>query len=441
MAIINALPTGGGGSGLPSVTSSDNGKVLEVVSGDWDLGSVKAPVDSPVFTTSISLGRKANTTVGEYSSAIGRDVEASGLRSHAEGDGSKATNNQAHAENNETTASGKFSHAEGDHTTASGQSSHAECLRTTASGDNAHAEGSWTTASGNAAHAEGWYTVAAGRNSHVFGTYNVIDDYTDWPEWVSGTHYYPGDKVKHEYNDGTSTYFDGYICKTENSDETFNGAKWYWLQGRTDFVEVVGNGIVENSYARSNARALDWYGNEYLKGDIYVGCNDDSTGGTKLVAPVGMTGADGTNAGSAGYVPAPAATDNAKFLRGDGTWQNTPTELPAVTGSDNGKVLGVSQGAWAPVEYDTFYRQFWNSTDSATIGLDSGKTFIIWASGSSAGTSGAVMDSTYGALIFASNGEYAVIHKGSSITVAYSSGSITVSTSDSTSIKMGIVQV
>ena len=97
MAIINALPTGGGGSGLPSVTSSDNGKVLEVVSGDWDLGSVKAPVDSPVFTTSISLGRKANTTVGEYSSAIGRDVEASGLRSHAEGDGSKETNTPAHA--------------------------------------------------------------------------------------------------------------------------------------------------------------------------------------------------------------------------------------------------------------------------------------------------------------------------------------------------------
>ena len=33
-----------------------------------------------------------------------------------------------------------------------------------------------------------------------------------------------------------------------------------------------------------------------------------------------MTGADGTNAGTLGVVPAPAATDNTKFLRGDGTW-------------------------------------------------------------------------------------------------------------------------
>ena len=33
-----------------------------------------------------------------------------------------------------------------------------------------------------------------------------------------------------------------------------------------------------------------------------------------------MTGADGTNAGTSGVVPAPAATDNTKYLRGDGTW-------------------------------------------------------------------------------------------------------------------------
>ena len=33
-----------------------------------------------------------------------------------------------------------------------------------------------------------------------------------------------------------------------------------------------------------------------------------------------MVGADGTNAGEAGVVPAPTATDNTKFLRGDGTW-------------------------------------------------------------------------------------------------------------------------
>lgn len=39
-------------------------------------------------------------------------------------------------------------------------------------------------------------------------------------------------------------------------------------------------------------------------------------------------GADGVNAGEKGLVPAPAATDNTKFLKGDGTWSN-PTAATA----------------------------------------------------------------------------------------------------------------
>ena len=41
--------------------------------------------------------------------------------------------------------------------------------------------------------------------------------------------------------------------------------------------------------------------------------------------PSVFTGADGTNAGSVGTVPAPAATDNIKFLKGDGTWAAIPS--------------------------------------------------------------------------------------------------------------------
>lgn len=40
--------------------------------------------------------------------------------------------------------------------------------------------------------------------------------------------------------------------------------------------------------------------------------------------PVGMRGATASAAGAAGYVPAPAAGAQLKFLRGDGTWQITP---------------------------------------------------------------------------------------------------------------------
>lgn len=66
--------------------------------------------------------------------------------------------------------------------------------------------------------------------------------------------------------------------------------------------------------------------------------------------PVVFTGADGTNAGTAGLVKAPAATDNTKFLKGDGTWSDIPTELPSQT-SQSGKFL-ITNGttaSWANV--------------------------------------------------------------------------------------------
>ena len=47
-----------------------------------------------------------------------------------------------------------------------------------------------------------------------------------------------------------------------------------------------------------------------------------------------MTGADGTNAGTAGIVPAPVATDNTKFLKGDGTWSDTPTYTLPIASSN-----------------------------------------------------------------------------------------------------------
>ena len=40
-----------------------------------------------------------------------------------------------------------------------------------------------------------------------------------------------------------------------------------------------------------------------------------------------MVGANGTNAGTTGAVPAPTATDNTKFLRGDGTWEDALTNI------------------------------------------------------------------------------------------------------------------
>lgn len=63
-----------------------------------------------------------------------------------------------------------------------------------------------------------------------------------------------------------------------------------------DYSIIVGNGNRDN--ARSNALAMDWNGNVRLKGDVYVGCNADSTGGNKLVSASTSTGS-GTKANMA----------------------------------------------------------------------------------------------------------------------------------------------
>ena len=127
------------------------------------------------------------------------------------------------AEGNDTTASGYSSHVEGQLSTASGDNTHAEGYQTTASGYNAHAEGIGTIASGTFSHAEGWSTVAKGMSQHVAGRYNVTDD--------------------------TS-------------------------------ARITGWGSSDTS--RKNIEQLDSSGNLRLKGSVYVGCNDNSSGGTLI---------------------------------------------------------------------------------------------------------------------------------------------------------------
>ena len=327
-----------------------------------EAGTDHAPKNNPVFTGSISLGRKNNTVVGGRSSAIGLEVEASGTNahaegnntratatsshaegsnsiataiyahaegqstkavntaahsegsstnaagsvSHAEGSGSAATGSTAHAEGLSTIAYGTNSHSEGNQTEARGKNSHAEGYKTTTTGDASHAEGHTNTASGTAAHAEGQFTkaygdyshaegyqteaygyhshaegqqtttsglatyaggygtIAAGNFSHVMGSYNIEDGYDTIAEWVSGTLYNEGDRVKITANNNINTY----RCLIPNDDALFDSSKWESLEGKTNYVEIVGNGLSQDS--RSNARVLDWDGNEELAGDLTI---------------------------------------------------------------------------------------------------------------------------------------------------------------------------
>ena len=241
------------GEGVTDKTWSANKNTTEL--------DLKASKNNPVFTGSISLGRKSNTTIGDRSTAIGVNVEANASNSHAEGYGSLASGAQGHAEGYNTIA-GNNAHSEGTHTEATGPSSHAE---------------GWSTkALTESAHAEGYGTIAAGARSHAAGAYNVADSYNSWPEWTANTNYVIGDKVKRTVSDTVS----GYVCRVANNDSTFDGVKWAYQYGVMNYVEIIGNGTGSNS--RSNARVLDWNGNERILGDLYVKCNSDSTGGKKV---------------------------------------------------------------------------------------------------------------------------------------------------------------
>ena len=110
--------------------------------------------------TTIDVGRKADTTVGDYSTAEGCDTTASGIYSHAEGCITIASNICSHAEGRNTTASGSYSHAEGSDTTASSICSHAEGKNTTASGGYSHAGGIGTKALKSSEVAYGRYNVS-----------------------------------------------------------------------------------------------------------------------------------------------------------------------------------------------------------------------------------------------------------------------------------------
>lgn len=170
---------------------------------------------------------------GYASHAEGNDTEASGADSHAEGSQSIASGHHSHAEGNDTEASGENSHAEGHETKATGARSHAEGYNTTASGWASHAEGLYAKASGESSHAEGSYTNAIALNSHAEGNWTI----------ASGEHSH----VQGQYNieDSSSTY-----------------------------AHIVGNGASDEN--RSNAHTLDWDGNAWYQGDVYVG----STSGT-----------------------------------------------------------------------------------------------------------------------------------------------------------------
>lgn len=112
----------------------------------------------------------------------------------------------------------------------------------TATGSAAFVEGAGNAAGGYAAHAEGCYTIADGSFSHAEGEGTIANGYA---QHVDG---------KYNIEDPNNQY-----------------------------IHIAGNGVVDRGVAtRSNAHTLDWSGNAWYQGDVYVGGTSQADG-SKLV--------------------------------------------------------------------------------------------------------------------------------------------------------------
>lgn len=174
----------------------------------------------------VAFGRNNNVSASfSFASGYGNVVQkvqnSNSQCAAAIGDGNIVDGYTAFAEGYYNQALKQCAHAEGQSTIANANQAHSEGYGTTASGYNAHAENDRTIASGVDSHAEGLGTIANHQCQHVFGRRNIPDPSAE----------------------ASSTY--------------------------GNYVEIVGNGQNENEL--SNARTLDWDGNEVLAGKLTLG--------------------------------------------------------------------------------------------------------------------------------------------------------------------------
>lgn len=293
----------------------------------------------PSGTGSFSLNRRANTTVGIYSHAEGYDGGATMPCAHAEGYGTMASSTATHAEGYGATASGLSAHAEGNYTSASGDHSHAEGDATNAIGSDSHTEGRSTRATGDAAHAEGCGTNATHKSQHVFGEYNEAD--------------------------GSSAQ----------------------VSSRGNYVEIVGNGIDGSN--RSNARTLDWSGNETLAGNLTFNGSTSLTGEisrldgriNSLPEPMVLKGTLGVN-GTIQSLPTATAENEGYTYKviTDGTYAGQTAKEGDMFSCYNPE--GTSEYAWLYIPSGDDINDTWraikvNGVERLDNGISSGNVDIV----------------------------------------------------------------
>lgn len=225
-----------------------------------DLSSY-APITSPVFKKSISIGNVApDKTLGENCIIVSSYGEASGIYTLSNGKSAIARADYSHAEGYASMSKGLYSHAEGEQTGAIGQSSHSEGHGGDANGVASHVEGYYTTSNGKYSHAEGYRTIATGDNQHVQGKYNIEDKDNKYAHIVGN-----GYRDELNYKDYRSN---GYTL-----DWSGNG----WFAGKvtqegtpTDDKDLVNKKYVDDANVEATDEEVDAMLLEVLGGDYSV---------------------------------------------------------------------------------------------------------------------------------------------------------------------------
>lgn len=208
-----------------------------------NLYSIKADKTDTVLLTTLSNGRKANTTVGLKSIAWGRNAEASGDYAVAIGNDPQATAEGAAAFGYGSKANGLAAFAAGYYAKAIGADSFALGNWTEVNGRASQAGGDYTVVNGDCAFGNGYYLVVNGKYQNVIGIYNYPNGdeqhelhAADLPEWEMKDYRY-GEAVKYTEN-GVATIYVAHMDVPEILSPLNDPYNIYW--------RVVESGDIQN---------------------------------------------------------------------------------------------------------------------------------------------------------------------------------------------------
>ena len=214
--------------------------------------TTKMDIENPTGSGSFSMNRKAGTSIGEFSSAEGFDTTAAGNYSKAEGYMTKVNAAHTHVQGKyNIDPDGRYSIIE-----------EFDCTLGPFNNNTYYYSSSYTVDA-----ATGYFMLPNGYKSVRFDSLNTL------PRGVYIASYGFGTRSLYMLTNES-------VKSTSGNSTTYTHVTILSIVPTYDrlghYAHIVGNGTSEEE--RSNAHTLDWEGNAWYAGDVYVG----SDGGTSI---------------------------------------------------------------------------------------------------------------------------------------------------------------